>query len=920
MTTLEVLAPYFEQLLAVPAAERERVLGEMTLDEASRKRLRRMLEADAEAADGLERLISGSAAAAAATPKAQRLGPYRLLRELGAGGMGTVFLAERADGQFDRQVAIKLLRGFPTHEAVRRLRQERQILAGLDHPNIARLLDGGETEEGQPWLAIEYVDGAPLLEYVRRNNPDRAERLALFEAMLEAVAAAHRHLIVHRDIKPANVLVTQAGVVKLLDFGIARLVEEGEEGHAPDSSTRIFSRGYASPEQEQGRTITTATDIYSLGILLREMLTGRRDPRDPAIAPITPVPLDPELGGIIGKATAAEPAQRYADVAEFADDLRRHRDGRPVRAARWTRTYRLRKFIGRHRIGFALTMLSFVVLAGFVWRLDRERARALEAEAAAVSARSAAERDAARARASLDFMRNAFAAAAPDRALSREVSVRSLLDAARAQLVEEGDPVVLQAMQRLLSYLYADLGEQATAMELMRTGLASATPDDAAEGLRLAADQDQFANLLAASGNLEDALRATREARALRQRFAPNDPIEHLREIDSEAFVEHRRGNNPEAIRMLQDAMQVMKRTENVPSDLYLDIAQLLSGLLAVNGDVRQALEITDQVLERLRAEHPAGSLDQVTFLRSRANALRVAGDAAGSERSLREAIGLQERIVGPGGARMMLLNNDLALALNDLGRYREAAELLQESNRAGIEAGADSPIDAAISHANTAGVLESAGDYATAMTEFDAGLAILDEAGIDADDRTRRSLERARARTLALAGQPKQSLEILGDLRRRCARIEGEESDECAMVTWQMAIAARVMHRPDIGQPLLDEALRRFSALVPPTHPLFLHARRVSAAFAMDRADLASAARDADAAVAGFKQGGATLDLAIARAELAAIRLRQGRADDARKLLRKAMPPMREALLPGEINRAAAERLALQLGIDTGT
>lgn len=914
MTSLAELAPHFERLRALPADERTAALSALPLDADARGRLARMLAADADEDDALARLIAASAAAGTAAPT-RELGPYRLLHELGSGGMGTVFLAERADGQFTRQVAIKLLRGFPTHEASRRLRQERQILAGLDHPHIAGLFDGGETADGQPWLALEYVEGLPLLAYIAQHASDLRARLALFDAMLEAVAHAHRHLIVHRDLKPANVLVTRDGTVKLLDFGIARLIEAGEDSARRETSTRVYSRGYASPEQQDGRAITTASDIYSLGVLLREMLTGRRD-ADSA-ATIDPLPLDADLAGIVAKATAHDPLQRYASVTEFADDLQRHRSGRPVRAARWTRRYRLRKFVARHRVEFALAILALGALTGFVWRIALERNRALAAEALAQQAKTAAERDAASARASLEFLSAAFEAAAPEHALSREVSVRSLLDAARAKLAANPDRVVVQTMQRMLAQLYGELGEVAIARELMRAGLQDVVPIDRRDALHLAESYDGYGNLLAISGERSAALDAARRAQALRERYAPGDAVARVSSLMALASIHHQGGTDGQAIELLRQAMQLADTTPTLPLGLYADMSHTLAIVLATSGDAEAALNVADRALRRVEAERHGPSPERVKMLHSKAVALSAAGDPAAAEKLLREAIALQDRVVASGGSRMMVMNNDLALILNDLGRYREAAELLRLSDRDMLEAGAGNATDRALSHGNYAGVLESAGDYPRALAEFDQAARILDAAGIDADHQVRRRIARSQARTLGIAGEHARALAMFTDLRRRCVRIEGEQSLEYAMLTWQMAQLAMRMQSPDRGLPLLDEAERRWHALVPQTHPIFLHAKRLRAAFALGRGDIAAAAREQQDAVAGFaSQAALPVDLAIARSELAQVRWRQQRREDARRLLRQALPPMRAALLPGEIYRAAAEKLAARAGV----
>ncbi len=908
--SLSELEAHFERLRLVSAAQWREQLAALALDDDARLRLERMLIADAEDDDPLGRAIADGARRLHAHD-GERLGPYRLLREIGAGGMGTVFLAERADGNFVRQVAIKLLRGFPTLDGARRLRQERQMLAGLDHPNIARLLDGGETTQGQPWLAIELVNGEPLLEHVARHAPTLRDRLALFETMLDAVAHAHRHLIVHRDIKPANVLVSTDGTVKLLDFGVARLLESSDG--ANDTSTRVFSRGYASPEQEQGGAITTASDIYSLGVLLREMLTGQRQPNERRESPIVALALDADVAGILARATEIDPQHRYAGTAELRADLRCYREGRPVRAARWTRTYRLRKFVARHRLGFAATLFAAAVLGAFIWRLDRERDRALLAETTTQQALRASERDAARARASLDFLSDAFSAAAPENTLSRQVSVRRLLDAAQAKLDTHGDQTLLQSMQRLLATLYARLGESTIALDLMQRGLAGVVPADRAEALRLADNYDEYGNLLGISDDGAGALAAALKSGELRSRFAPDDPLERMRTLQALAIGHHRNGDNEKAIALLHEAIAT---PATLPLAEFLETSQTLAALLAADNQGDAALVVAERGMARADAELPPDSPERLTIMRSKASALQACGRVAEAETLLRAAIALQDRTVASGGARMMVLTNDLALALNDLGRYREAAAALDASDRFMAETGLGGS-DLVISLANRAGILENAGDYPAALALFARATTSLDQRNVGADNALRRQTSRSEARTLGLSGQHSRALARLTDLRARAARLDGEDSGEYAMLTWQLAVLARYMHQPEVGLPLLAEAERRWHALVPDTHPVFLHARRVHASFALERGDLASAERDLRAAVDGFEKVDASgVNLAIARSELAAVHLRQRRRQDARALLARALPVLREALLPTEISRAAAERVATSAGM----
>jgi len=335
----------------------------------------------------------------------ERIGAYELLSELGRGGMGAVYLAKRADDEFQQRVAVKLVRpGMASEDALRRFRGERQISASLDHPNIARLLDGGTTEAGEPYFVMEYVEGEPLLEHCRRRKLPVRDRLELFRQVCAAVQYAHRHLVVHRDIKPENILVADSGEPKLLDFGIAKLLQaEGEGVFANPERTATLLRAltpeYASPEQVRGRPVTTASDVYSLGIVLYELLAGVRpyrvesgDPeellrvvceRDPAL-PSTHVPeLSGDLDAIVLRALRKEPELRYASVEQMSEDINRHLAGAPVLARRGKAGYRAGKFMRRHRLALSAAVMVLAALGGGLVVAVREARRARAAEARA---------------------------------------------------------------------------------------------------------------------------------------------------------------------------------------------------------------------------------------------------------------------------------------------------------------------------------------------------------------------------------------------------------------------------------------------------------------------------------------------------------------------------------------------------------
>ncbi len=339
----------------------------------------------------------------------RRIGSYRVVRELGRGGMGAVFLAERADDEFQKEVAIKLLkRGTDTDEVLRRFRAEREILARLDHPNIARLLDAGTTDDGLPYFVMEYVSGARVTDYCSAQNLSVPDLLALFLKICGAVQFAHQNLIVHRDLKPANILVTADGEPKLLDFGIAKLLalEDGALQQTIPHEQRL-TPAYASPEQVRGEVVTTVSDVYSLGALLYELLTGRSPHRfetthpppsalwrvigeSPPARPSQVVD-DPrlrrrlrgDLDNILLTALRKEPARRYTGVTAFAEDLRRHLEDRPVAARPITFAYQATKFLSRNKIATAAGAIAVVALllgtTISLWSADRARKEARRA-------------------------------------------------------------------------------------------------------------------------------------------------------------------------------------------------------------------------------------------------------------------------------------------------------------------------------------------------------------------------------------------------------------------------------------------------------------------------------------------------------------------------------------------------------------
>jgi serine/threonine-protein kinase len=438
----------------------------------------------------------------------ERVGPHRVIRRIARGGMGDVFLAERDDGQFQRSVALKFVRiGLAGDESLRRFAMERQILARLAHPNIASLLDGGVSTWG-PYLAMEYVEGTPIDQYCDEERLSVGRRLELFCEVCDGVQYAHQNLVVHRDLKPGNIYVTREGRVKLLDFGIAKLLAEDPGEEVTRATVRWMTPEYASPEQVRGETITTASDTYSLGVLLYRMLTGRRpyeigrgtaqeieraicetEPSRPSVVVLRmeeneagadrPTGVTPEavswaratqprrlqrqlvgdLDTIVLKALRKEPGRRYGTAGELAEDLRRHQRGMPVRARADTLGYRTAKFVRRHWIGVAASAVIAVSLVGGVaatyWQASR----------------TAVERD--RAEQVIDFLVGLFASANPAYARGDTVTVREVLDRGAVRVRQElgAQPAVQATLMQVIGEVYASLGLRDSAVALFSEAL-----------------------------------------------------------------------------------------------------------------------------------------------------------------------------------------------------------------------------------------------------------------------------------------------------------------------------------------------------------------------------------------------------------------------------------------------------------------
>lgn len=527
-------------------------------DPALRIEVEEMLRADSESAATISSAIEDEAALLleSRTAAGDRLGPYRLLNEIGRGGMGAVFLASRDDDQFEKKVAIKIVKpGMDTAEVLGRFRYERQILANLDHPYIAKLLDGGTTREGRPFFVMDYVEGRPVDAFCQERGLSVRERCLLFLRIAEAIAHAHRNLIIHRDLKPANIFVTADGTPKLLDFGVAKLISpDAAPALTATAAHRPLTPEYASPEQILGLPVTTTTDIYSLGAILYELLTGKRAhatttgsrhelervicENNLARPSTVRRGLDSDLDNIVLMAMRKEPERRYQSVDQFADDLRRYLEGRPVQARQNSFLYRATKFVRRNRFQLAAAAL---ILASLVIGLIAAISKSHEAE----QARRIAVYERARAEAESREAKQAREDEARERVIANQqrdeaVRARELAEKRLTQLFELADKSLFDihnAIQHLPGALEARKQLVRTTLEYLEQVEKDQGLDDSLRMVLSAAyfkiariqGQTRLANL----GDFPGALKSLRRAEALL------DPVYRRKKSDPEVLFRY---------------------------------------------------------------------------------------------------------------------------------------------------------------------------------------------------------------------------------------------------------------------------------------------------------------------------------------------------------------------------------------------
>jgi serine/threonine-protein kinase len=922
------LAQEFEVLRALPEAAREQRLCEVTAQDPERAAaLRRLFRFHSDDADELatptaafapELLAEALAEAPGATPTTA--GPWRLVERIGRGGMGEVWLGERDGADFRQQVAVKLLRhDFEAPQLVRRFRTERRILAGLQHPNIAALLDGGTTDDGRPFVVMELVRGRDLATFCKQERLPLRARLELFQKVCAAVDVAHRSLVVHRDLKPGNVLVTQEGEPKLLDFGIAKLLASDNDAETgvtmpalTGAATLLLTPEYASPEQVRGEPITTATDVYALGAILYELLTGaraqqpqsrslsalteavcEREPVPPSVAvaamPVGELPacglplprltraLRGDLDTIVAQAMRKDPARRYPSAAALAADLDRHLRGLPVQARADTLAYRARKFVRRNRVPVVAALLVAVLAVLFVVQIARSNTRLEQANQRITQERDAAERQRAAAQAISDFLVDLYDLTHPDPERARELRAYELLARGRARLDSE----------------LRDAPEQRTPLRLAigRAFLAMGLFDDAAPLLEQAheeltgADVDPVARAkaLRALGNLRGAQdRSADGERLLRESIAtwPDDDDNRPYRVATRLVLVqalHADGRLDDAGAELDLAFAELAAQPDADPRQHAYLLTERGALQRDRGDAKAAMAPLDEALVLLRShygdDHPA----LAHTLREKSRAHKDLGELPAARALLARVLELDVRTGGPDNLDAQTDRFQLAMLLHDEGDYDGAVEqlqtvLAQDRKRLGDE---HSAIGLDLSQIGNS--LASKGDFAAAEPYLRDGLAM-------------------QRRTLP------------------------QDHPELATTLGNMAAHFSVAGRSDEAEQFAREALQIRERVFPAEHPVLLSSRHQVATLRFGGGDLDGAEQQFQQVYEALRRTlGDHRQTATSLFALATVAMRRGDADTADERLRECLRIYRDTLPPDHPDLArplyARGMLAMQRG-----
>lgn len=627
------------------------------------------------------------------------VGAYTVKEKIGEGGMGRVYLAERSDGTFDHKVAIKIVRnGLASGKNVRRFKREQQILAGFNHPGIARLYDGGVTGKGFPYFIMEYVNGTPIDLYYRKNNCSVDEKISLFKQVLEAVRHAHQNLVIHRDLKPDNILVTDSGEVKILDFGISKLLEEDpEDGILTRTGSRLLTPRYAAPEQIRQQPITTATDMYALGIVFYQLLADTypldldglsRYESEQIILENTPAKpssrvsssilrrqLQGDLDAIALKAVRKEPNRRYREANEFLDDLIHYQDGIPVTARDDSFTYRAQKFFKRHRRETAVAAGIFLLLIGFAglytWRITEERNRAqLAAQEAELQAAKAEEVS--------GFLLDLFESSDPLQTNGEDLTARQLLDRGleRSQNMENAE--VRAEMLEVIGEAYANLGFQQKGEDVLDRSIE--------EHKKLYSEQSlEMAAILLKRGVVEDlnydiAHPYFKEAYQIYSQNSGTPPLKMANVAEQLAYSYRYLGNLDSAEYFARRSLQISREQLAENDGQVLEAKSTLAYVLRKKNELQKAEKLYLDVISKRKTESSEEPLELGEIYNNLAFIYFDQENYEEAAKYLRKALKINERIFGPGHAQTLRVRSNLAGLLEFTGQKKQIESLYRDN------------------------------------------------------------------------------------------------------------------------------------------------------------------------------------------------------------------------------------------------
>ena len=902
----------FHTALDLPADRRETFLQTDEPDEGVREAVRALLQRHYAG----DNTLRGAVADAATGHAVQTIGPYRVIRELGVGGMGTVLLAERLLGDTRQRVALKLIRGFPTAHARERLARERTLLAELNHPNIARLVDAGESDDHVPYLAMEYVEGTPLLAFCAAHGFGIRERLELFAQLCRAVQHAHQRLIVHRDIKPSNVLVREGGTAVLLDFGIGKLLDDTARD---DTATRVFTPAYAAPEQLAGKSVTTATDIYGLGGVLHELLT-ERSLHEVRVGDRVPLPsqvaldtsqareLRGDLDTLVGKAMHEEPERRYASAQAFADDIDNYLQGRPLAAAPDSLAYRTRKFIARHRFGAVATMVIATLIVAFVFGLNAQRQRALQAEARA-------EREARSAGRSRDFLISLFQQAAPANTLGRALTARELIDKGSERIEAElkDEPESAARLSATIAEIYAALGDPKAAIARGEKALALVSADSPERALLRADIQEVLGSTYDDTERFDDARRAAEETLALRQRYAPDDHLNIARAFADLGNAAVRRGDHDAARANFARAISEFATVTNVDP---IETANVLRGLADIDtedGKTADAIAHARQALDIIAALPPL-SPERIEPWSVLARAQVADGDPAAATAVLTHALDVAHASLGENSMKVANVENDLAVALNAQGRYREAIPHLETSIATGEKLRPGERVAIAFDVINLGSIYENMGDYEKSEALMRRGVSAIES---ETPDEPQLDFFRANlSRTLMFRGKLDESRKLLEQSLKGIAARDGESNFGYGLQLYRLARLELAAGHLDAADQAARDAARTIDPLLPAQHPMRAQLLVLQGMIAGARNDMAAAQKNLESgeAMQLALHDPDPVSLAITRVRLGRILLARGDIAGAKIRLGESLPLLEGALLPSALELKEARDFKAEL------